>query len=63
MEKKSRMGPQIEAPRVEKPKPDMAFGIYKTTFSPFYRRLQTTAVVILQARSSMTYSSPSTPIA
>ena len=28
-----------EAPRVENPKPDMAFGIYKTAFSPFYQEI------------------------
>ena len=28
-----------QAPRVENPKPDMAFGIYKTAFSPFYQEI------------------------
>lgn len=28
-----------EAPRVENPKPDMAFGLYKTAFSPFYQEI------------------------
>ena len=28
-----------EAPRVENPKPDMAFSIYKTAFSPFYQEI------------------------
>ena len=28
-----------QAPRVENPKPDMAFGIYKTAFSPFHQEI------------------------
>ena len=28
-----------EAPRVENPKPAMAFGIYKTVFPPFYQEI------------------------